>query len=387
MGPLDDPDHTGKRATPWLPELDRILLAGVKHGPAGVREATNRILSLRIGLTRADCWKRLRSLRENANGNYPPPRKWPADIKELLREGYGAGGKKKREALKAIRDLYPGLPSNSPSRFARRQGWITESSQLQAGRPWTEYEQRKLWELAGYEPVARIAERLGRSEGAVRFRLKSQGLSAKVKDGWSFRGIQEMLHLGPSKLRRLIVQGALRVRDARITSESLAALRESRLASSTNPTVTQPHGLIDRVRAYRKTYSWGSASKILGVPVEQVHRWIINGDLKMVDGFVTERAFQDFCQKHGSELNSSLLGPDVRDWLVEGYSLSPNAPKDATATAGNQKHALVLRRCRACGRQMRGNIFFRHVKNCKVPASGRSGVYAQAAVRTALRQF
>jgi len=39
----------------------------MKHGPQGVREATNRVLSLRSGLTRADCWERLRSLREPRN--------------------------------------------------------------------------------------------------------------------------------------------------------------------------------------------------------------------------------------------------------------------------------------------------------------------------------
>ena len=126
---------------------------------------------------------------------HPPPRSWPDEIKELLREGYREGGKKKRQAIKAVRDLYPGLPSTSPSRFARRQGWLVRSTQAGYRRPWTEHEQRKLWELAGYETAARIGERLGRSEGAIRFRLKALGLSVKVKDGWSFRALQEMLHV------------------------------------------------------------------------------------------------------------------------------------------------------------------------------------------------
>src|ERR1700746_1591506 len=101
------PHNQGQRSPTWLPEMDRILLVGMKHGPQGVREATSRVLSLRAGLTRADCWKRLRFLRENVNGNHPAPRHWPPEVKELLRDGYREGGKKKRQALKSVRELYP----------------------------------------------------------------------------------------------------------------------------------------------------------------------------------------------------------------------------------------------------------------------------------------
>lgn len=372
--------HGRKRTVAWLPEIDRILLVGMKHGRQGVHEATNRILSLRAGFTRADCWKRLRLLRENGNGNHPVPRNWPAEIKELLREGYREGGKKKREALKAIRDMYPGLPSNSPSRFARRQGWISGSTQQCSRRPWTQYEERKLWELAGYEAAAKIAERLGRSEGAVRFRLKSIGLSVKVKDGWSFRALQEMLHVGPSKLRRFIADGTLRVRDSRITADSLAASVRGRMAAASEN--RQLDAKPEKFLGGRKAYSWGSAAKHLSVDMTQIRNWIASGELKIVDGFVTERAFQDFCKQRGSELNGALLGEDVRAWLVEGYSLVPGAPKDAAAVSPSEKHALVTRRCRACGRQMRGNIFFRHVKNCKGTGMGCSDASPRSIGRT-----
>src|SRR5438309_11172788 len=195
---------------------------------------------------------------------HPPPRSWPDEIKELLREGYREGGKKKRQAIKAVRDLYPGLPSTSPSRFARRQGWLVRSTQAGYRRPWTEHEQRKLWELAGYETAARIGERLGRSEGAIRFRLKALGLSVKVKDGWSFRALQEMLHVGPSKLRRFIADASLRVRDPRISTKSLIALREDRIAAGTEPAAAV-EGVPQRL--FKNSYSWGSAAKLLGVDV------------------------------------------------------------------------------------------------------------------------
>ncbi len=357
-----------KRLAAWLPEMDRILIVGMKHGSQGIREATNKVLALRAGMTRADCWKRLRLLRETGNGSYPAPRSWPAEVKELLREGYQQGGEKKREAIKVVRNLYPGLPSNTPSRFARRQGWIPKTTQVRGRRPWTEHEERKLWELAGYETAARIAERLGRSEGAVRFRLKSLGLSVKVKDGWSFRALQEMLHVGPSKLRRFIADGSLRVRDPRISAKSLLACRKNRIAAG-NAQAEALEAVPQKLRKNANGYSWGSAAKLLGVDVGQVREWIVEGRLKIVDGFVTERAFQDFCKQRGSELNSALLGNEVRDWLVEGYSLPVDAEAGASSIPGNQKHALVTRRCPGCRRPMRGNIFFRHVKNCTHPVS------------------
>lgn len=364
------PHNGGQRSPKWLPEMDRVLLVGMKHGREGVREATTRVLSLRAGFTRADCWKRLRFLREKGNGDHPAPRHWPTEVKELLRDGYRESGKKKRQALKAVRELYPGLPSNSPSRFARRQGWLPNLNQVRR-RFWTQYEEQKLWELAGYETAAKIGERLGRSEGAVRFRLKSRGLSVKVKDGWSFRALQEMLHVGPSKLRRFIADGLLRVRDPRITPESLSALSERQTASAIN--VPEPQAAAEAVHKSNgrgpKAYSWGNAAKVLGADLDQVRAWIVNGELKIVDGFVTERAFQEFCQKHGEELNYSLLGREVCDWLVQGYSLRVPSQGNSTQVSGNEKHALITRRCPECKRPIRGNVFFRHVKNCKRPTS------------------
>lgn len=367
-------DSGEKRAGGWLPEMDRILIVGMKHGPQGIREATNRILALRVGLTRADCWKRLRSLRAVGKRSHPAPRNWPPEVKERLREGYEKGGEKKRQAIKAVRELYPGLPSNTPSRFARRQGWIPKTTQTRGRRAWTEHEERRLWELAGYETAARIADRLGRSEGAVRFRLKSLGLSVKVKDGWSFRALQEMLHVGPSRLRRFIAEGSLRVRDARITPKSLAALREDKIGAGA-VTSAALEGVPQTLRKDCSGYSWGSAAKLLGIDVGQVREWIVEGKLKIVDGFVTERAFQDFCKKRGSELNSALLGSEVRDWLVDGYSLPVCDETLPTQVPGNQKHALVTRRCQGCRRSMRGNIFFRHIKTCTRRQTERALVF------------
>lgn len=367
----------GRRSSPWLPEIDQILLVGMKHGPLGIREATNRVITLRAGLTRAECWKRLRFLRERKQCNYPAPRNWPPEIKELLREGYQEGGQRKRQAIKAVRELYPGLPSHSPSRFARRQGWLKNTAADHKVRPWTKQEERKLWELAGYEPAKRIGERLGRSEEAVRYRLKVLGLSVRVKDGWSFRALQGLLHVGPSKLRRFVAAGSLRVRDPRISASSLADLWERRIASTTLPLEDEANETLrKKLRKNPSAYSWGSAARLLRVSVEQVRAWIENGELRIVDGFVTERAFQDFCRKCGAELNGGLLGDEVRDWLVDGYALPSAAEKNAGSVPPSEKHALVTRQCPKCRTRMRGNVFFRHVKTCKGTASENKNALA-----------
>jgi len=353
-----------RQSSRWLPEIDQILLVGMRHGPLGIHEATNRVVALRAGLTRADCWKRLRFLRERNRGNHPAPRNWPAEIKNLLREGYQEGGQKKRQAIKAIRELYPGMPSHCLSRFARRQRWIKGA--VTKLRPWTEQEERKLWELAGYEPAARIGARLGRSEGAVRCRLKMLGLSVRVKDGWSFRALQGLLHIGPSKVRRFVVAGSLRVRDPRVPVHSLATLWEQQIASAVPPAREEVvEALRKKLRRGPRAYSWGSAARFLGVSTDQVRVWIAKGQLKIADGFVTERAFQDFCRKCGTQLNAALLGDEVRGWLAEGYTLRLPAGKGTDSVAPCERHALVTRQCPKCERRMRGNVFFKHLKNCK----------------------
>jgi len=175
-----------------------------------------------------------------------------------------------------------------------------------------------------------------------------------------------MLHVGPSKLRRYIAEGLLRVRDPRITASSLALLLEKRNA---HLDVSNEQRLAGKgrqaLRRDQEAYSWGSAARTLCVDLGRLRKLIVSGDLKIMDSFVTERAFEDFCRNRGSELNPVLLGDAVRNWLVEGYSLSPSVGKNAASTAGPEKHALVLRFCPKCRRPMRGNIFFRHIKVCK----------------------
>jgi hypothetical protein len=169
----------------FLPVIDRVLIAGLKLGPAGKHEAINKGLQLVPEWKRGDCWRRIRQLRTSS-------------------------------AIARLSSCAPEelVPESDDSRSASRQ----------RSRPWTSADDDRLLNWAGYEPVPKIAQRLGRSVRAVRFRLGALGMSAKVSDGWSQRALRKLLRVGLAKLRYLIGAGMLRVRDPRVTTVSLLAL-------------------------------------------------------------------------------------------------------------------------------------------------------------------
>src|SRR5208337_5434993 len=185
----------------WLPELDRLLIAGIKHGPAQKKDAITKILQLVPGWTREDCWQRIRDLRKSPEFASPA-------------EGHSDKAKSPGKTL----------PVRRPSSM-----------------PWTPAHDDKLLKLAGYETVNKIAQRLGRSERAVRCRLGALGISGKVTDGWSLRTLQTTLRVRRPRLRQLTGIGMLKVRDPRISASSLAVQpRESIIPLCTRSCVSRP---------------------------------------------------------------------------------------------------------------------------------------------------
>jgi len=211
---------------------------------------------------------------------------------------------------------------------------------------------------AGYEPVSKIAQRLGRSVRAVRFRLGALGMSAKVSDGWSQRALRKLLRVSPARLWCLIGTGMLRVRDPRVTTGSLLAL------CSRNG-LSLDHSALERITAVllkQNACPWERAADLLGIAAESLQTFICKGKLKVLDPFVTDRSFEEFCRKHGDQINMSLIDPATAKWLVSEYGVSRG---DGRQVSRAQKHALVIRTCK-CGRKIAGNIFFKHVKHCRV---------------------
>jgi hypothetical protein len=300
-----------------LPTIDQLLVAGIKLGPQKKHDAINKILELVPGWKRGDCWRRIRQLRRT-----------PA------------------LALPSI---------EQDSRKADGNGSLHRPS----SRPWLKEDDETLLDLAGYEPVTKIAERLGRSVRAVRFRLGALGMSARVKDGWSQRGLRKLLRVSRARLRYLVATGMLRVRDPRITGNSLAHSYEKKYPPGDNSNGHGPRTAI----AEEGIYSWKRAAKLLGVAGDDIRRLISEGELRLLDTFVTDRSFEDFCRKHGDEINLSLMDPATKKWLTGEYGISEGA--DSKMIPRAQKHALIVRECR-CGRKIAGNVYFRHVRHCGV---------------------
>jgi len=298
-----------------LPAIDQLLIAGIKLGPGKKHEAINKILKLVPEWKRGDCWRRIRQLRRT-----------PA----LARDAF--------EPVKRSVDTGP--------------------SHRGVARPWLPEDDDKLLDLAGYEPVDKIAERLGRSERAVRFRLGALGMSARVTDGWSQRSLRKLLRMSRTRLRQLIASGVLRVRDPRIMAASLIAWRSENLCSTDAISSTPnpiPNGLDG-------PFSWKRAAKLLHIELSQVQELVSRGRLRLVDTFVTDRAFEEFCRKHGSAINMRLIDPSTRRWLAKEYGVPDTADDRPLPRA--QKHALITRACK-CGRVIAGNVYFRHIKHCK----------------------
>lgn len=306
----------------FLPAIDQLLIAGIKLGPGKKHEAINKILQLVPEWKRGDCWRRIRQLRKTS---------------ALAGLDTGQDLKKSGNNCCLPRPL---------------------------SRPWLPEDDDKLLDWAGYEPVTKIAQRLGRSARAVRFRLGALGMSARVKDGWSQRALRKLLRASRARLRHLVASGMLRVRDPRITASSLAAWCEKNRPTTDTSAIRRPRNAI----AEEGAYSWKRAARLLAITVADVQNLISVGHVKLVDMFVTDRSFEEFCRKHGGEINTALMDPATAKWLASEYGVS--GPGSGRTVSRAQKHALVTRRCK-CGKKIAGNVYFKHVKHCR-PVEERS---------------
>jgi hypothetical protein len=152
----------------------------------------------------------------------------------------------------------------------------------------------------------------------------------------------------------------LRVRDPRLSASSLASFCDkNRTSLGSSATERIEAALANGDDAY----SWERTANLLGVSVAQVQEWISAGRLRVLDAFVTDRAFEEFCKKHGDEIYMALIDPATAKWLVSEYGV-PEVISNGCGVSQALKHALVTRTCQ-CGRKIAGNPYFLHIRACR----------------------
>ena len=375
-------------------EIDRILLEGVKRGRNGSHDAIERILKHEPGLERAELWQRIRQLKHPANPKRTWRAPWTADEDELLRKGYAKGWSGKKEAVSELLRRHPDWRPHVIWKRAGHLGLVQRSLKRHQERlqhPWSEHDERVLLNLAGYKEVGVIGKILHRSANAIRSRLSRLGKSSRVhKEGYAQRALSEELHFGSRTIRKLIAQGLLEVRDPRITRQSLKEVNTSTSAPVANdqhepntitvvqtlpaaansaeglePSACNPDMIRSRpTRSSRADRVWSDTATQLGLSLQTIRDYVAQGVLKVHDPRITEKSLRNLCRRYGSLLNYDYMNRETRDWLESSLDFGRKGGEAlARQLETRRKHAQVVRNC-ACGREIRGNAFFRHARRC-----------------------
>src|SRR5882762_3402123 len=371
-------------------QVDKILCDGAKRGRTGSHAAIERILKLEPEVQRAELWQRIRQLKYPSCGTRYGRIVWSPDDDQILTRGYEKGWSGKQEAIREILKRHPDWRPHLIWRRAVKLHLTRKTpkrGQERSRLAWSEDDDRILLNLAGYKTSRVLAKILHRSEAAVRYRLMVLGKSSRVHlEGFARHALARDLHLASSTIQRLIAGGLLEVRDPRITRESLDNLcksdrlneiRQNVAAVSGGPT-TGPNGKGNSVpgndpsaagstglptsssKFSRAKRVWAEVAKSLGVAVEVVQNFVARGVLKLYDPTITEQSLRRFCRRYGSLIDYDFLNRETREWLESSMDWVRTAGESTSRhLAPLRKHARVTRHCTTCGREIRGNAFFR----------------------------
>jgi hypothetical protein len=377
-------------------QVDEILRDGAKRGREGSHAAIERILRHEPGLQRSELWQRIRRLKNPARQPHQFRSIWSPEDERILREGYQAGWQGKREAVRQLLKHHPEWRPHVIWQHARKRGLIQRTSkrgQERSRLSWSQEDNRILLDLAGYKSVRVIAKLLHRSVAAIRYHLTTLGKSSRVHmEGFARSALASELHISIGAIQRFIVEGLLEVRDPRITRESLDCFRQSRhveairsnnicptpdaaqeprsesalsTAGNSNDRSPAECSVTPPAKPSRGKRVWAEVAASLGIPMKRVETLIARGVLKFYDPTITETSLRHFCRRYGSFIEQDCLSRETREWLKSSMDWVPTSGEAASRRlAPLRKHARLVRRCKKCGRSIRGNAFFRHSEAC-----------------------
>lgn len=209
-------------------------------------------------------------------------------------------------ARKAVRETRARRPELSASSVWHKAAELGMSTGSGKSRPWSREEQGALLWDAGEKPVEKIARKLGRSVKAVRQMLSRQGVSSRVR---------------------------------------------------------MPND-----------YSLRGVGRLLGVDDKMVRLWFQKGWFgEVAKGHGRKKsspsaqrigaaAIVAFCRERPDKINTAKCHRNF--WL-----LMEDKKVEANAWLGHRQHLTSQRQCPGCGRAIRGNAYFRHLKRCVALAS------------------
>jgi len=122
----------------------------------------------------------------------------------------------------------------------------------------------------------------------------------------------------------------------------------------------------------RDNYTQEDLARDLRVSPKTVRRWEAEGILKRRDGRITHESLEEFCQKHGSQINFDILDKEMQRWLKEDAGFVPGG-KQRERDDRVLKHLKKVGVCPWCRRRTRGNAHARHVEACARKSAAKNG--------------
>ena len=141
---------------------------------------------------------------------------WTPELDEVLKSAWTHGGF--RAARKAIFQYQP-----TWSIFSIKKRAAALSLCRPRPRNWTQADiDHMLWAIDSNASLALIAERLGRTVGAVRHKLQALGYAVESFGGYKAKEVAEMLSVSVGRVRYWVAEEFLLTRGGRITESSFS---------------------------------------------------------------------------------------------------------------------------------------------------------------------